>query len=108
MGTLLAHVITGLLLAVMLSTIIYIHPRALVSRLQAVRSWEVAHRIKVRCKVCMVFNSKSLLIRIHEKFGSITGFVRDRCFKETERRELPDFYGIRTDPDKHFKASLFV
>lgn len=108
MGTLLAHVITGLCLVVMLSIIIHIHLRALVSKLQAVRSWEVVHRTKVKCKVYTVFNSKSSMIRIHEKFGSITRFARDRCFKETESREFPDFYGFSTDPDKHFKASLFV
>lgn len=48
------------------------------------------------------------MIRMHEKFGSLTWFVGDNCSKETESTEFPDFYGFRTDPDKYFKTSLFV
>lgn len=48
------------------------------------------------------------MIRMHEKFGSITWFVGDNCSKETKSTEFLDFYGVRTDPDKYFKTSLFV
>lgn len=92
----------------MLCIIIYIHLRGPVSKLQAMKSWEVVHRTKVNSKVYIVSNSKSLMIRMHEKIGSLTWFVGDHCFKETQSTEFSDFYGFRTDPDKYFKASSFV
>lgn len=68
----------------------------------------MVHRTKVNCKVYIVYNLKNLIIRMHEKFGSLTWLVGDHCFKETESAEFPDFYWFRTNPDKYFKANLFV
>lgn len=45
---------------------------------------------------------------MHKKLESLTWFVGDHCFREKESTEFSDFSGFRTDPDKYFKASLFV
>lgn len=43
-----------------------------------------------------------------KKLGSLTWFVGGHCFREKESIEFFDFSVFRTDPDKYFKASLFV